>query len=184
MQPTTPAREMLAHADDADVRLAANGDHDAFERLYRAHVGRVHALVRRMAWEEVAEDLTQEVFVRTWEKLGTFRGESRFGTWLHRLAVNHVLSRRQTLRRHADRHVSGEEIFDRLTARDERSTGLAIDFEGALRRLPDKARQVLVLYDVEGYGHEDIAGMMGISVGTSKSQLHRARMLMRGHLSA
>jgi RNA polymerase sigma-70 factor, ECF subfamily len=176
------ARVVPAYADASDVQRAAAGDHDAFERLYRGHVGRVHALARRMTDDDVAEDLTQEVFIRAWEKLPTFRGESRFGTWLHRLAVNHILSRRETLRKREARRVTGEGILDRVVAPLRRASGLALDFERAVVRLPEGARQVFVLYDVEGYGHEEIAEAMGISVGTSKSQLHRARMLLRGHL--
>jgi RNA polymerase sigma-70 factor, ECF subfamily len=167
----------------SDVKRAAGGDHEAFERLYRAHVPRVHALALRMAGPEVAEDLTQEVFIRAWEKLATFRGEARFSTWLHRLAVNHILSRRETWRRREARRVSVEGMLERFVAPRRRSSGLALDLEEALRRLPDGARQVFVLYDVEGYGHEEIAAAMGISMGTSKSQLHRARMLLRGHLN-
>lgn len=171
-----------AYAEASDVERAAGGDHDAFERLYREHVGRVHALTLRMAGADVAEDLTQEVFIRAWEKLGTFRGESRFGTWLHRLAVNHVLSRRETLRKREARHVTAEGILERVRAPRRRDSGAALDVEKALGRLPEGARRVFVLYDVEGYGHEEIAEAMGISVGTSKSQLHRARMLLRRHL--
>jgi RNA polymerase sigma-70 factor (ECF subfamily) len=173
-----------ASAETADARSAAGGDHAAFERLYRGHVGRVHALARRMVDEDAADDLTQEVFIRVWEKLGSFRGEAKFGTWLHRLAVNHILSRREALRRRQGRMVQGEGLLGRLTASRTRRPGVALDLESALSKLPDGARQVFVLYDVEGYGHDDIAQLMGISVGTSKSQLHRARMLLRGHLSA
>ena len=165
-----------------DVRRAAGGDHVAFERLYRSQVGRVHALARRMVGEEVADDLTQEVFIRAWQKLGSFRGDAQFGTWLHRLAVNHLLTRRETLRRREGRQASGEGILDRLTAPLRRSSAEALDLEVAIGRLPDGAKQVFVLYDVEGYGHDEIAEAMNISVGTSKSQLHRARMLLRGHL--
>ncbi len=136
-----------------------------------------------MAGVELAEDLTQEVFIRAWEKLRTFRGESRFGTWLHRLAVNHILSRRETWARRESRRVKGEGVVERMRAPERRSSGLALDFEDAVPRLPEGARQVFVLYDVEGYGHEEIAQAMGISVGTSKSQLHRARMLLRAHLN-
>ena len=173
-----------AQAERADVRRAAGGDHAAFERLYRDHVGRIHALACRMVDEEAADDLTQEVFIRVWEKLGSFRGDAKFGTWLHRLAVNHILTRRQTLRKRQGRMVGGEGLLDRLVATRQRRPGVAIDLETALVKLPDGARQVFVLYDVEGYGHDEIGALMGISVGTSKSQLHRARMLLRGHLSA
>ncbi len=171
-----------AHTETMDVQWAVGGDHEAFERLYNAHVPRVYALVRRMTGEDVAEDLTQEVFIRAWQKLATFRGDARFGTWLHRLAVNHVLTRRETIRRREARRVEEDGILERVAARVRRNSGVAMDFETAIERLPEGAKRVFVLYDVEGYGHEEIADMMGISIGTSKSQLHRARMLLRRHL--
>jgi RNA polymerase sigma-70 factor (ECF subfamily) len=167
----------------ADVQRAAGGDHEAFERLYHGHVGRVHALARRMVGDEVADDLTQEVFIRAWQKLSTFRGDARFGTWLHRLAVNHMLTRREALRRAESRESGGDGTLDGVPAVERRTSGAALDLDAAIRLLPDGARQVFVLYDVEGYGHDEIADRMGISVGTSKSQLHRARMLLRGHLN-
>ena len=165
-----------------DITLAAGGDHPAFERLYRSSVDRIHTLARRMVGEDVADDLTQEVFIRAWEKLGTFRGEARFGTWLHRLAVNHILSRRATIARRRANQVPGEHELD--SARERPSTpGLRVDFEAAMERLPEGAREIFVLYDVEGYRHDEIAHMLGVSVGTSKSQLHRARMMLRKHLA-
>ena len=164
-----------------DVALAAGGSPQAFERLYRSHHGRVHTLALRLAGVEWAEDLTQEVFIRAWTKLGTFRGESSFGTWLYRLAVNLILSRRQTLKRRGDRHSSEAGLLDRLPAR-ERHPGMAMDFEAAIQRLPEGAKQVFVLYEVEGYPHAEIGDLMGISPGTSKSQLHRARMMLRDYL--
>jgi RNA polymerase sigma-70 factor (ECF subfamily) len=164
--------------DAKDVELAARGDQGAFERLYRDQVGRVYSLALRMAGPEWAEDLTQEVFIRAWQKLGTFRGESRFGTWLHRLAVNLILSRRETLRKRAQRQVPSGELLERTPARQQ-PDGFAMDFETALQRLPEGARQVFVLFEVEGYPHQEISEMMGISTGTSKSQLHRARMILR-----
>lgn len=162
--------------DGRDVKLAAGGDQRAFERLYRAHVSRVYSLSVRMVGPEWAEDLTQEVFVRAWQKLKTFRGESRFGTWLHRLAVNLLLSRRETLKKRA--HLPAGHLLENLTAR-QAPPGFAVDFEKAVRDLPEGARQVFVLFQVEGYPHQEIAEMMGISEGTSKSQLHRARMMLR-----
>jgi len=135
-----------------------------------------------MAGEGGADDLTQEVFIRAWEKLGSFRGEAAFGTWLHRLAINHILSRRQTAQRRDDKHVDAEGVLDRVAARRVAVPGLRIDFERALQRLPDGARRVFVLHDVEGYKHEEIGGLLGITTGTSKSQLHRARMILRGYL--
>ncbi len=165
-----------------DVSLAVRGDDRAFERLYRASVSRVHSLARRMAGEDLADDLTQEVFIRAWEKLSTFRGDSSFNTWLHRLAVNLILSRRETIRRRQGRQLPLDGVLEKMPARRQ-SPGLGIDLESALGNLPDGARQVFVLYDVEGYSHEEIAGMMGITTGTSKSQLHRARMILRSHLN-
>jgi RNA polymerase sigma-70 factor (ECF subfamily) len=164
-----------------DVALAAKGDPKAFERLYRIHQGRVYSIALRMAGPEWAEDLAQEVFIRAWIKLGTFRGDASFGTWLYRLAVNLVLSRYETINRRATRQVAGEGMLKRTAAR-EGNPGAAMDLEGAIQTLPEGARQVFVLYDVEGYPHAEIAEMMGISKGTSKSQLHRARMMMREHL--
>lgn len=168
--------------EQRDVDRAAAGDAEAFERLYRSTVDRIYALARRMAGVDAADDLTQEVYLRAWRKLATFRGDASFSTWLHRLAVNLILSRRETLRRREARHVPAEGLVESLTAR-ARTPGLRMDMEAAMGQLPEGARQVFVLFDVEGYSHEEISGLMGISVGTSKSQLHRARMLLRGHLN-
>lgn len=166
-----------------DVSLAVEGDHQAFERLYRTHHSRVFSLALRMTGPEWAEDLTQEVFIRAWMKLGTFRRESSFGTWLHRLAVNLILSRRQTFRRREGKELAnGNEALSRVAARGG-GPGLVLDFEGAIQRLPDGAREVFVLYEIQGYPHAEIGKMMGISAGTSKSQLHRARMILREHLT-
>lgn len=164
-----------------DVALAASGDAGAFERLYRAHVARVHSLVRRMLDADEADDLTQDIFVRAWQKLSTFRGESAFGTWLHRLAVNVVLARRKTLGVERGRYDQDEKTLDAVSGRRE-TPEMTLDFEEALSRLPDGARQVFVLHDVAGYRHEEIARMLGVVPGTSKSQLHHARMALRRYL--
>jgi RNA polymerase sigma-70 factor (ECF subfamily) len=174
---------VAAHSQAADARRAAVGDHDAFERLYNDHVGRVYSLALRMAGPEDADDLVQEVFIRAWRKLDTFRGDAHFGTWLHRLAVNHILGRRATWRRRDAHRVPWAGVWGRLVAPKRRASAEALDLERALRRLPTRARHVFVLYDVEGWTHEDIADALGVSVGTSKSQLHRARMLMREELN-
>lgn len=167
--------------DAVDATLAASGDSHAYERLYRNHLARIHSLVRRMLSDEDADDVTQDIFVRAWQKLGTFRGESAFGTWLHRLGINVILARRETLGIRRRRYVEGEIALDHLPAR--RSTPeAAMDVETAIERLPDGARQVFVLHDIEGYRHEEIAEMLGLATGTSKSQLHRARMALRQHL--
>ncbi len=163
------------------VADAAAGNVHAFEHLYRTHLPRVHSLVRRMAGGRDTDEITQDVFVRVWQKLGTFRGDSAFGTWLHRLAVNVVIERfrSDTVRRH--RLHDGEEIFNQLAA-PARSGDFSMDFETALMSLPDGAREIFVLHDVEGYKHHEIATMLDISAGTSKAQLHRARMMLRRHL--
>ena len=170
-----------ADAELADVALAASGDGRAFERLYRGHVARVHSLARRMIDPDAADDVTQDVFVRAWHKLATFRGEAAFGTWLHRLAVNVILARRTSLGTQQQRFDDRE---DALESASGRHTGveLSLDFEDAISRLPNGARQVFVLHDVEGYKHEEIGVMLGIASGTSKSQLHHARMALRKHL--
>jgi RNA polymerase sigma-70 factor (ECF subfamily) len=178
-----PESSQFAQQDSerADVALAAAGDQRAFERLYRQHVSRIHSLVRRMVGGEGdADELTQDVFVRAWQRLSTFRGEAAFGTWLHRLAVNLVLNWQKGESR-------GRKLFDADSDPDQsparRVAGdQAMDLEDALKRLPPGARQVLVLHDVEGFRHEEIASLLGVTTGTTKAQLHRARMLMRGYL--
>jgi RNA polymerase sigma-70 factor (ECF subfamily) len=166
---------------DTDVARAARGDARAFERLYRCHVARVHGLARRMAGNDQADELTQEIFVRTWQKLWTFRGESAFGTWLHRVAVNVILARRAARAGERARLVGGAEILETLPVRPGPGD-LSMDFETALAKLPDGARQIFVLHDVEGYKHDEIARLLEVTAGTSKAQLHRARMLLRRHL--
>ena len=165
----------------ADVRAAAFGDGEAFERLYRTHVSRVYGLACRMAGSETADELTQDVFVRAWEKLGTFRGESAFSSWLYRLAVNLMCSRLRALRLQREREMASEIPLAAARARHD-SIEIRLDFEVALERLPEGAREVFVLHDIEGYKHREIAELMEITSGTSKSQLHRARMILRRHL--
>jgi RNA polymerase sigma-70 factor (ECF subfamily) len=164
-----------------DVALAAAGDLRAFERLYRSHLPRVNNLVRRMTAGRDSDELTQDVFVRLWQKIGSFRGDSAFSTWLHRLAVNVVIERFRSDATRRQRLHDGEEIFATLSA-PLQSGDLSMDFETALARLPDGARQIFVLHDVEGHKHHEIATLLEISAGTSKAQLHRARMMLRKHL--
>src|SRR5437867_1574624 len=169
-------------ADREDVVRARAGDTRAFERVYRRHVARIHGLTRRMMGQEWADELTQDVFVRAWERLGTFRGEAAFGTWLYRLAVNVVLARRSRLATQRARHAPDEGALQSAPARPA-ATDLGMDFEAAIERLPEGARQIFVLHDVEGYKHREIAAMLGVTSGTSKAQLHRARMMLRRSLS-
>jgi RNA polymerase sigma-70 factor (ECF subfamily) len=168
-----------------DVALAAQGDTGAFERVYQAHLSRVHNLARRMAGPDAADELTQDVFVRLWQKLGTFRGESAFGTWLHRLAVNVIIERFRTLGTARERFLpDGETVLDGLAASSMPGRhDVRMDLESAMKRLPPGARAVFVLHDIEGYRHEEIGDLLGVSIGTSKSQLHRARMTLRTHLT-
>ena len=162
------------------VRLAQLGDQDAFEQLYRLHAGRVYALCLRLAGDAVeARRLTQDVFVRAWERLGLFRGESAFSSWLHRLAVNVVLADRRAAGRRLRRVVTAADAPAHEGAAREDRTPERLDLERAIAGLPAGARAVFVLYDIEGYGHEEIAALTGIAVGTSKAQLHRARRLLR-----
>lgn len=166
-----------------DVRRATAGDMEAFERLYRTHVARIHGLTRRMLGEEWADELTQDVFVRAWTKLDTFRGDSAFGTWLHRVAVNLVLARRKELSRSHDRFIGdGEAVVQQATGRMDRPA-IRLELEAAVTKLPDGARQVFVLHDVEGYRHREIAELLGVTTGTTKAQLHRARMILRQYVS-
>ncbi|HRP08574.1 MAG TPA: sigma-70 family RNA polymerase sigma factor [Gemmatimonadales bacterium] len=177
----TPAGGVAAAPIDLEralVRRASAGDEAAFERLYRTHVARIHSLVRRMAGAESADELTQDAFVRAWNKLASFRGESAFGTWLHRVAVNVVLSRRRADRSERDWLQDGDHGLESAGARTT-PAGMALDLEEAIARLPLGARQVFVLHDVEGWTHEEIAAQLGTVPGTSKSQLSRARAALR-----
>src|SRR6266853_445620 len=166
---------------DDDVALAAGGDPSAFERLYQTHVARIHSLTRRMLGTSDADEVTQDIFVRTWQKLGQFRGDSAFSTWLHRLAVNVVIERRRSFAIQRERMSDDPSALDFVTVAPARAD-LTVDFEHAIEQLPPGAREIFVLHDVEGYKHREIAALLGITAGTSKRQLHRARLLMRQHL--
>ena len=166
---------------DPDVALATGGDSSAFERIYRAHVARIHSLARRMLGPSEADEVTQDIFVRAWQKLGQFRGDAAFGTWLHRLAINVVIERRRSFAIQRSRMTDDESAIDLLPTAPARSD-LRVDFENALERLPPGAREIFVLHDVEGHKHREIAALLDITSGTSKRQLHRARMLIRRYL--
>jgi RNA polymerase sigma-70 factor (ECF subfamily) len=168
--------------DLRDAALAAEGDDGAFERLYRRHVNRIHSLARRMAGPDAADELTQDAFVRAWQKMSQFRGEAAFGSWLYRVAISVILGHRRRLAIHRGREAPEESIRGG-TPSHETSTQIGIDFEAAMETLPERARHVFVLHDVEGYKHHEIARFMKITTGTSKSQLHRARMLLRTSLA-
>jgi RNA polymerase sigma factor (sigma-70 family) len=182
------AKAFQAEAEDSVtteslVQQVRAGDTLAFETLYRRLVGRIYALSLRMSRDPVrAEELTQDVFVRAWERMGSFRGESQFTTWLHRLAVNVILqSGRSKGRREAKEHLVAdpEEYMARVTVE---MPGTRVDLERAIAELPEGARTVLILRDVQGYKYEEIAQMQGVALGTVKAQIHRARKLMREKL--
>ncbi len=162
------------------VGAARAGDVAAFERLYRATVGRVYGLCLRMTGSAaLAEELTQEVFVRAWRRLATFRGESAFSTWLTRLAVHVVVSDRRTRRARDARFQLAADLEELAGAAPAVRPGAALDLERAVAALPPQARRVFVLHDVEGWGHAEIAQRTGLAVGTCKAHLHRARKLLR-----
>ncbi len=171
--------------DHALARSAAGGDSSAFEALYRRHASRIHGVVARLVGYDRAraEDLVQEAFVRAWQALPAYRFESAFGTWLHRLAVNTALMDLRAARSRP-RGSDDEDALDQVGAPDSagHSTALSLDLERAVATLPPRARAVLVLYDVEGWKHEEIAEALGMAVGSSKAQLHRARGLLRERL--
>ena len=184
------AEAMPVDADDTDhalARLASGGDLSAFEALYRRHAGRVHGVIARLVGGAGAraEDLTQDAFVRAWQALPGYRFESRFSTWLHRLAVNTALMELRS-RRSRPGDDEDDSAFDTLGTADSAGHGTALrtDLERAVATLPPRARAVLVLHDVEGWKHEEIATELGMAVGSSKAQLHRARGLLRQRLEA
>src|SRR2546421_3144876 len=155
--------------------------HTRSDRDWSSDVCSSDLVLRDVVGPDSADDIAQDVFVRAWTKLPTFRGEAAFGTWLHRLAVNVILARRTTLSTERGRYHDSADILDGVAGRPA-APELSMDFEEAIGRLPDGARQVFVLHDIEGYRHEEIADMLGIVAGTSKSQLHHARMGLRRHI--
>lgn len=172
----------VAGIEDALVARARRGDSRAFERLYREHAGRVHGLCLRMTRDpQLAEDYTQETFIRAWRALDRFEARSRVSTWLHRIAVNVILERRRR------RDVSLEFVEDAAEYdRDNDTLDTPVEeaeLEAAIGSLPPGARDVLTLCGIYGYAHGEAAAMLGIAEGTCKAQLHRARALMRTRLA-
>src|SRR4051812_23512996 len=168
-EPATAQASEAGNVDDL-VRRAQAGDVGAFEVVYRTHAAAVLALCRRMVRDDIeARELLQDVFVRAWERLTTFRGQSAFGSWLHRLAVNVILERLRVTRRDAARHISGddEEAFGARSNAGDLDTRM--DVETALQTLPAGARTVFVLHDMEGYSHDEIAQMTGTAAGTARA---------------
>jgi len=166
------------------VERARNGDHAAFEALYREQVGRVYGLCLRMVADAaVAEELTQAAFVRAWERLASYRGDASFGAWLRTVAANVVISDRRSRLRRAVREVDAVDQ-DALAAPPTSAAGERLDLERAVASLPAGARAVFVLHDVEGYTHAEVGRLLDVSPITSKTQLHRARRLLRARLES
>ncbi len=190
IQPLSPVQAETVKTDAPDFDLAqkaATGNISAFELLYERYHRRTFSLCLRMTGSPTeAEDLTQEVFIQLFRKIGSFRGESAFSTWLHRLTVNQVLMhfRRRSVKNEKtsedgeipEQTVPGTENQDRMPVLDR------IALTRAVAQLPPGYRSVFMLHDVEGYEHEEVARLLKISVGTSKSQLHKARLKLRGLL--
>lgn len=180
-----------AHAagDESLAGRARRGDVSAFEDIYKAHSPRVYALCLRLTADPMqARELTQDVFVRAWEALPDFRGDANITTWLHRIAVNAMLTQRRTDRRRNARVSLVDDEDDDSFAVLEGSVSphdvpAAVDLERAVASLPPGVRRAFVLHDVEGYSHDEIATMTGLAAGTLRAQLHRARQLLIRKLS-
>ncbi len=179
------AKELFAADHEQElIDRTKNGDQIAFHQLYENYYRRIYALCwRLLADKDSAEDVCQEVFVKLWQKIQSFRGESKFSTWLHSVATNIVLGHVRKQKNWLQRIFSIEdhsinEVKVELT--DERETS---DLDAKIQQLPERARLVFVLFAVEGYRHEEIAKMLNMAVGSSKSQYHRARTLLRESLS-
>jgi len=171
----TPANDIDRQDMDDVVRRAQQGDVDAFEAIYRGNSTAIFALCRRMVGDETqARELLQDVFVRAWERLPTFRGQSAIGTWLHRVGVNVILESLRSTRRDAMRMIAGEEESFGSSS-PALQVDARLDIDSALAKLPGGARTVFVLHDIEGYSHDEIAQMTGIAAGTARAQLWRAR---------
>ncbi|MBE2217736.1 MAG: sigma-70 family RNA polymerase sigma factor [Ignavibacteria bacterium] len=183
------ALELVSTSPDREfdlIRQAAAGNSHAFRELYKNNVQRVYAVCLRAAQDrDTADELTQEVFVKAWEKLSSFQFGSKFSSWLHSIAVNQFLMMKRSEKRFTERVNELTEITNRenLSSKTKQSYDSRIDIEDALGKLPEQARMAFVLHDIEGYKHHEIADMMDIEVGTSKAHLHRARRMLREELS-
>jgi RNA polymerase sigma-70 factor (ECF subfamily) len=176
------------HEEDLDLaQRCRDGDPAAFEAVYRAHAARLFGLVSRMlASAPEAEDVLQDVFINAHRKIGGYRGESSLGTWLYRLAVNHCLDHLRSRAARTARSTESLDVqdgFEPAAVEPRVPTAVSrIDLERAIAQLPEGCRMAFVLHDVEGLDHKEVAKVLGITEGTSKSQVHKARMRLRGLL--
>lgn len=190
VMPLRPVTRELTEQEQADEQLALavaraqTGDKAAFAQIYRSQHRRVYALcVRLLGDRQLAEELTQDAFIKAWQQLHSFRGEAKFSTWLHRVTANAVISyqrKHSPWLRWLKKGSGDDEIPESLM---HETPGEARDLEAAIAKLPVRARQVFVLMDIEGYSHDETAAMLGIAEGTSKAQLFRARELLRAMLA-
>jgi RNA polymerase sigma-70 factor (ECF subfamily) len=185
MPPSKPSGDVR----NADLELAGrirSGDGQAFEALYQRHAARLYNLAYRMAGTATdAEDLLQDVFLLAYRKMGSFRGDSSLGTWLYRLAMNHcldVLRSRQSRMGHQTDSLDADDAWE-LPAAPALGAVNRIDLDRAISRLPHACRAAFLLHDVEGFGHQEVGAILGISEGTSKSQVHKARLRIRSYLT-
>jgi RNA polymerase sigma-70 factor (ECF subfamily) len=180
---TLRAADAAAPPVEAVVRAAQSGDLAAFGRIYREHVGHVYALCVRLTADRVfAEQLTQDTFVRAWEGIASYRGDSSFGAWLRRLTINVVMAERRGASRRSRRVIAVDDDTLAAAPRD-RTDDSDIDLERAIARLPEGARTVFVLHAIEGYRHDEIAELTGMAEGTSRAHLYRAREILKKELT-
>lgn len=185
MSSSSVSLNLITKNPDEDFDLVKNalgGNCEAFRELFTRNVNRVYSLCLKICSDvHLAEDLTQEVFIKAWEKLNTFKFESRFSTWLHSIAVNQFMMHLRSSDRKSDR----EEVFGKNAGSDHTGNiqDFRIDLQRAIEKLPRQAKTVLILHDVEGYKHNEISEMMSIQTGTSKAHLHTARKFLRKELS-
>ena len=180
--------ELVSKSPDKEfelIRLASAGNSYAFRELYENNVNRVYAVCLRASRDpDTAEELTQEVFIKAWEKLSTFQFGSKFSSWLHSIAVNQFLMMKRSEKRFSDRVSELTQMIDndQVRAKSKHHHDARIDIEQALEKLPEQARLAFILHDIEGYKHHEIADIMNIETGTSKAHLHRARRMLREEL--
>jgi RNA polymerase sigma-70 factor, ECF subfamily len=182
--PSTSAEDKAAAQER--IRCAQAGDVDAFELLYREHSPRIYALCLRLKAGDRSDatELLQDVFIKAWRRLDTFRGDCAFASWLHRLAVNTMLENARSEQRRTARVLPMEDTSRLVGAARASGVELRMDMESAIASLPKGARLAFVLHDVEGYQHQEIAEQLSVTVGTVKAQLHRARRLLRERLES
>jgi len=180
--------ELVSKSPDKEfelVRQAVAGNTFAFKQLYDNNVNRIYAVCLRVSQDpDTADELTQEAFIKAWEKLSTFQFESKFSSWLHSIAVNQFLMKKRSEKRLSERVSELTYLLDseQLHTKSKHHHDARIDIEQALEKLPEQARTAFVLHDIEGYKHHEISGIMNIEVGTSKAHLHRARKMLREEL--